>query len=99
MVNRQVKFLQGAPKVCSSVIFWYFSHPNAKRPKTKAFLEVSLVSLTLRARTVFQNCWKYEGNFTVLVPRRQKFDLFYPKFGAELNDLTLMSKSKRPTDA
>ena len=36
-----------------SLYFDSFSPPNAKRSKIKAFLKVSLVSLTLRLGTVF----------------------------------------------
>ena len=33
----------------------------------KVFIEVNLVSLTLKTRTVFYNFWKYEGNFAAFV--------------------------------
>ena len=36
-----------------SLYFDSFSPPNTKRSKIKTFLKVSLVSLTLRLRTVF----------------------------------------------
>ena len=52
-VKTQVKTLQGATKRFSSSYFNFFSPPNGKRSTTKAFPGVSLVSLTLRAGTLF----------------------------------------------
>ena len=66
----------------------------------KAFLEVSLVSLTLRARTVFKNFWKNAASFAVLLNcfaaqkqtstlTLQKFGFFYSKFSAEFIEISL----------
>ena len=52
-VKSQVKTLRGAPKETSFVLFLFVSLSDANRLKIKVFLEVSLVSLTLRAHTVF----------------------------------------------
>ena len=51
-----------------SSFLYSFSLPNAKRLTIKTFLEVTLISLTLRARTVFLYFWKKAGNcFTGLL--------------------------------
>ena len=52
-VDRQVKNPWAVLKEGSFVIFGFFSVSNAKGLTKKAFLEVTLVSLTLRVRTVF----------------------------------------------
>ena len=57
-VNRQVKHPQALSKESHFVIFgffFFFSLFNAKRLTVKAFLEVTLVSQTPRARHVFSN--------------------------------------------
>ena len=53
-VKRQVKTPRRAPKDDSLALFYPFSLCNATRIKMEAFLEVSLVSLTLRSRSVFK---------------------------------------------
>ena len=50
--------LRGEPQ---KSFFDSFSLSNAKRLKTKAFLEVNLISLTLRACTVFKNFEKMQA--------------------------------------
>ena len=54
-VKRQVKILRGIPKEDFFFLtyFCWFSLSNAKRLKIKSFLEVNLVSLTLRVHTDF----------------------------------------------
>ena len=54
-VNGQFKFLQRAKKRVLSFYFGSFSLPNAKKSKIKAFLKVTLVSLTLRLGIVIKN--------------------------------------------
>ena len=59
----------------------------------KAFLEASLVSLTLRARTVFKKFLKKSRQFRfsgllpqqTSTPTRQKVGFFYAKVSAEFN--------------
>ena len=53
-VNRQVMFLQVDPKVILPSYFDLVSPPNTKRSKIKAFFKVSLISVTMRVRTVLQ---------------------------------------------
>ena len=63
----------------------------------KAFLEVILISLTLRARTVFKifeksqpiSLFWFAAQQQTTASRRQKFDLFYPEFSSEFKELTL----------
>ena len=57
-VKRQIKTLQGAPKEGSFLYFDYFSSPNANKSAIKAFCEVSLVSLTLKAAQQTTNLLK-----------------------------------------
>ena len=53
MVKKQVKTSPGPQKKGSPVLFFiFFSLFNAKKLKMKEFLEIDLVSLTLRVRTV-----------------------------------------------
>ena len=55
-VKRQIKTMWAFQKDQKRILasfFYSFSHPNAKGLTVKAFLEVSLVSLTLRVHTVF----------------------------------------------
>ena len=52
LTSRSIFYREPQKKVISSY-FDSFSPLNMKRSKMKAFLEISLVPLTLRARTVF----------------------------------------------
>ena len=87
--NRQVKNTRAVSKRVASSIFASFSLFNGKRLSIKVFLEVTLVSLTLRARTVFSNFYWFAVQQQFSTSRRQTFDLFYPKFSVELNELSL----------
>ena len=53
-VKKHVKALQAIPKKIAFIVFYSFSLSNAKRLIIKAFLEVILVSLTLRAHIVLE---------------------------------------------
>ena len=63
----------------------------------KAFLEVALVSLTLKAGTVFFFFFKYTTNFLYWFDvqyqtskcRWKNFDLFYPNFSSEFDEPSL----------
>ena len=72
-------------------------HPNAKLSKIKAVHELRLVSLTSRDRTAFKIfeeinvislCW-FAAQQQISTFTRQKCDLFYPKFSAKFNELSL----------
>ena len=87
--NRQVKNPRAVSKRVASSLFASFSLFNGKRLSIKVFLEVTLVSLTLRARTVFSNFNWFALQQQFSTSRRQKFDLFYPKLSVEFNELSL----------
>ena len=53
-IKRQVKTLRGTGKEGSFAFFNSLSLFNEKRLEVKEFMEVSLVSLTFRARTLFK---------------------------------------------
>ena len=82
--NRQVKNPRAVSKRVASSLFASFSLFNGKRLSIKVFLEVTLVSLTLRARTIFFNFYWF-----AVQQQFSKFDLIYPKFSAEFNELSL----------
>ena len=82
--NRQVKNPRAVSKRVASSLFASFSLFNGKRLSIKVFLEVTLVSLTLRARTVF-----FYFYWFAVQQQFSKFDLIYPKFSAEFNELSL----------
>ena len=73
-----------------------------KRLSIRAFLEITLVSLTLRVRTVFFEFFKKQPNSLywfaaeqqTSTSRRQKFDLFYPKFTSEFNERSLKATGR-----
>ena len=60
-VNRQVKHPRKLAKD-GPFVFFFFSLFNAKRLPMKSFLEVTLVSITLRRRTVFLKKLKHASN-------------------------------------
>ena len=70
-----------------------FARSNAKGLSIKVFLEVTITSLTLRAWIVFKNFEKlqpilmywFATQEQTSTSRRQKGDLFYPKFSREFN--------------
>ena len=69
----------------------------------KAFLEVTLVLLTLGARTVFKifgktqriSLYWFASQQQTSTSRRQKSDLFYRKLYPEFNELSLVFKKRQ----
>ena len=95
-VNRQVNKPREVSKEGPLVIFRFFSLSSANILTVKVFLEVTLVSLSLRVRTVFPNFGKTEAILLywfaaqqqTSTPRSQKFDFIYAKLSAKLNELS-----------
>ena len=93
--KRQVKTLRGAPKEGLFVLFLFFSTFSSKTLKMKAFLEVSLISLNLTARTFLKFFEKMQAILLYWFATRQsstltrqKFGFLYAKFSAEFNEVS-----------